>query len=115
MIETRVFDADPEAGIVRYFHYDHDTDSFTIETVQDVKDIVEDNKRAFNTFDERSSWKGDLHLVARLPLNVFYDLRAKNLIDVNMNVLDQAELDRYMARWLNSNENAAWRTRPGRI
>lgn len=115
MIETRLFDVDPAAGITRWFHYDDETDTFTIETVQDVGSLVEDNKRLFNTFDERTPWKGDLHLVARLPLNVYYDLRSKRLIDAEMNVLDQEELDKYMAKWLNDRDNAAWRTRPGRI
>ena len=37
--------ADGEGGVV-------------IATTQDVTDIVEDNKRHFNSYDERASWSG---------------------------------------------------------
>lgn len=103
VIETRVFDVDELAGRTRLFHYDHSDESFTIETKQDVTDLVEANKAISNEIG--SGWKGDLHRVASIPMNLYFELKAKGVFD------DQKSI----RKWLNERDNQVFRTRPGRI
>lgn len=60
--ETAVH-ADGEGGIV-------------IQTRQDVSAIIEQNKKEYNSFDERARWSDDLlgNKVASIPLTVIDDL-----------------------------------------
>ena len=68
-MSVRIFDEDPEAGLTRLWHYDDDT--ATIETSQDVGDLVETNKKIHNEFDGgRARWPGDWHRVASILLSV---------------------------------------------
>jgi hypothetical protein len=104
-VETRIFDEDPIGGRRRLFHYDHTNDTFTIETQQDVTDLVEQNKALAGRFDERSRWAGDWHRVASIPMSLYFDLKRKGLVD------DIPALK----RWLNDPDNRFFRTRPGRV
>ena len=83
-----------------------------IATTQDVTDIVEDNKRHFNSYDERARWSGEIfgNRVAAIPLTVIDDLNKQGIMR-GFHVLDQA---RFKA-WLNESDNRAFRTRPGRV
>lgn len=106
MIDTRVLsDERPLNGIRRLFHFDDETEQVTIETQQTMDDVLAANQRVRNAHDERSNWKGDLHLVASIPLTLYYDLKRKGIIG------DQAKLK----RWLNTAENRIFRTRPGAV
>jgi hypothetical protein len=100
---SRIFDESPELGITRYWHYDSSSDTAVIETVQDATDLVDANKAAFNSAE--SGWKGDMHKVASIPLNVYYDLKEKGILD-NQQALKA---------WLNDPENRYFRTKPGRV
>ena len=104
-MQSKVFDIDPVTGVKKMWHYDADKDEAIIETIIDASDVVEDNKAEFNYFDERASWKGDLHKVASIPMSLYYDLKAKGITE------DQA---RFKA-WLNDPDNRFFRTRPGRV
>lgn len=104
MLKSLPFDSDPDAGITRTFHHDPDTDVSTIHTEQDVTEIIADNKVNFNAIDEQSCWK-DTNRVASIPMSLYFDLKAKGIID------DQAA----MKKWLNDPDNRFFRTRPGRI
>ena len=55
--------ADGEGGII-------------IETRQDVSGIIEQNKKEYNSFDERARWSDHLfgNKVASIPLTVIDDL-----------------------------------------
>ncbi len=77
----------------------------TIQTEQDVTAVIEANKAIYNAVDEKANWNGEWHLVASIPMALFYDLKAKGIID------DQARLK----AWLNDPENRFFRTRPGRV
>lgn len=103
-MNTKLFDRDAALGMTQYFHYDDDKDEFTIETRQDVNPLVELNKQKFNAIDERARW-GELSQVASIPLNVYYDLKAKGIID---------DKKKFRA-WLNDPDNRAFRTRPGQV
>lgn len=105
-MRTKLFEEVPESGITRLWHYDDDTDTATIETIQAVDPLIEINKEIHKAFDERARWKGDgMERVASLPLNVYYDLKAKGILD------DQKKF----RAWLNDKDNAVFRTRPGRV
>jgi hypothetical protein len=89
--------ADGEGGIV-------------IEMRQDVTDIVEQNKKEYNSFDERARWSDELfgNKVASIPYSVIDDLNKAGIMR-GFAVLD----DKRFAAWLNDPMNRAWRTRTG--
>ena len=102
-MSERLLDIDPKTGIRRYFSYDDDQDQFTIRTEQRVDDQIEANKAEFNA--HQGGWKGDMHKVASIPLNIYAELKAKGILD------DPKRLK----AWLNDPDNRAFRTRPGRV
>ena len=89
--------ADGEGGIV-------------IQTRQDVSDIVEQNKKEYNSYDERAKWSDELfgNKVASIPMTVIDDLNKAGIMR-GFAVLD----DKRFALWLNDPMNRAWRTRTG--
>lgn len=91
--------ADGEGGIV-------------IQTRQDVTDIMEQNKKEFNSFDERAKWSDQLfgNKVASIPMTVIDDLNKQGIMR-GFAVLD----DKRFAMWLNDPMNRAWRTRTGKV
>ena len=102
-MDKRLFDEDPATGTKEYFHYDDDSDTFTIETQQDVSGLVDANRQLYN--DSSSNWNGDVHRVASIPMNVYMDLQRRGILD------DQAAFK----RWLNNPDNRYFRTRPGKV
>ncbi len=104
---SRVFDIDPVTGRKRIWHWDATTESFAIETLQDVTMLKEMNQMDYNhdTYSGQK-WKGDgLHKVASIPNNVLADLRRQGIAQ------DPA---RFRA-WLNAPENRVFRTKPGKV
>jgi hypothetical protein len=81
-----------------------------IQTRQDVSGIVEQNKKEFNSFDERARWSDELfgNKVASIPMTVIDDLNKAGIMR-GFAVLD----DKRFALWLNDPMNRAWRTRTG--
>jgi hypothetical protein len=67
-MEKRIFSEDKDQGITRYWHYNPETDEATIQTQQDVTDIIEENKQEFNMVDERAGWVNFTELLASLCL-----------------------------------------------
>jgi len=104
-MEKRIFSEDKDLGITRYWHYNNETDEATIQTQQDVTDIIEENKQEFHMVDERAGWKGEFHRVASIPMSIYSQLKAEGKLE------DQE----YMKRWLNSDENRFFRVRPGKV
>lgn len=98
----KVFDVDPLSGITSYWHYDDATDTALIEKRQDVSDILDANKAEFNADHGRY---GEWAKVASIPLSVYYDLKAKGIVDDPV----------AMKRWLNDADNRFFRTRPGTV
>lgn len=108
MIESSFFNENPDLGIKRYFHYDTETDVVTIETVQDVTEIIETNKYLANAHDERTPWnkKGMArNKVASIPMSIYYKLLREGILQ------DQERFH----KWLNDPDNRLFRTRPGKI
>ncbi len=104
MTEKKLFDKDDALGITRIWHYDADKDEATIETRQDVSQIIEENKQEYAQIDERARW-GEWTRVASIPLSIYYKLKAEGKLE------DEA----YMKRWINDPENKYFRTRPGEV
>jgi len=89
--------ADGEGGIV-------------IQTRQDVSEIIEQNKKEYNSYDERARWSDQLfgNKVASIPLTVIDDLNKEGIMR-GYAVVDEKRF----AVWLNDPMNRAWRTRTG--
>lgn len=104
----RLLDHDKDSGISEYYHFDQSDGSFTIETVQDVTDLIELNKMRSNAATGRY---GDLTLVASYPLTILMQLVKENILDTNFRVQDQ----KAYKRWLNAPENSVWRTKRGKL
>jgi|TARA_R110002167_G_scaffold55865_1_gene158705 phage-related protein len=99
---------DPQSGISTDFTYEAGEtladDHFIISTSQDVTKIIEANKRSEKEVDARAKW-GEFSKVASIPLTIYYDLKAKGIVD------DEKRLK----RWLNDSDNKFFRTRGGTI
>jgi len=102
-MHTRIFDRDPTSGTTEFFHYDPKTDDFTIETRQECDDLVEENRRAFN--DAGGTWKGDMHRVASIPMNLYFELQKRGI----------TQDPKKLRAWLNDPDNRYFRTRPGKV
>ena len=76
----------------------------TFRTDYEVDPTIEENKAVRNMADPR--WAGDYHRVASIPLNIFHDQLAE---------ATRQEDDRYLSKWLNDSDHAAWRTKEGRV
>ena len=81
-----------------------------IETRQDISDILEQNKKEYNSFDERAKWSDELfgNKVASIPLTVIDDLNKQGIMR-GFAILDEK---RFKA-WLNNSDNRVFRTRTG--
>lgn len=81
-----------------------------IETRQDISAILEQNKKEYNSYDERAKWSDHLfgNKVASIPMTVIDDLNAKGIMR-GFAVLDEK---RFKA-WLNERDNRVFRTRTG--
>ena len=103
MSDRYFFNQNADLGITRWFDYDWETDTFGIHTEQDLEPSIEANKQLYN--EAPTNWRGDMHLVASIPMSIYFDLKQKGIADD----------DAAMKRWLNSSENQVFRTRPGVI
>ena len=81
-----------------------------IETRQDVSGIIEQNKKEYNSFDERARWSDELfgNKIASIPFTVIDDLNKIGIMR-GFHVLDEK---RFKA-WLNNSDNRVFRTRTG--
>lgn len=81
-----------------------------IETRQDITDILEQNKKEYNSFDERARWSDHLfgNKVASIPMTVIDELNKQGIMR-GFAVLDEK---RFRA-WLNERDNRVFRTRTG--
>jgi hypothetical protein len=81
-----------------------------IETRQDISDILEQNKKEYNSYDERARWSDNLfgNKVASIPMTVIDELNKQGIMR-GFAVLDEK---RFKA-WLNERDNRVFRTRTG--
>jgi len=105
---TRLLGHDQQTGLTEYYHFDPVTNGFTLETRQDVGDMIELCKAMAN---ESSGWKGDMHHVAFLPLVILMALDKQGIVSAGGRILDPP---RFRA-WLNDRDNKAFRMKMGRV
>jgi len=81
-----------------------------IQTRQDITDIVEQNKKEYNSYDEKARWSDNLfgNKIASIPMTVIDDLNKQGIMR-GFAVLDEK---RFRA-WLNERDNRVFRTRTG--
>lgn len=101
--DPRLLAHKPGSGVTTWFHYDDADQKFTLETVQDIKPILEDNQ--YENLNVTRGWKGEFHHVARVPNVVIEQLRKDGILQ---------DRDRLKA-WLNDPDNKCFRTKPGHL
>lgn len=110
MSSSEVLESDPLTRSSLIFH-DLDPskgDKFVLEDRQDVTELLEDNKRSYNSYDQRARHKGTFHRYAEIPMNLFMEMWAQGRFR-------GTKLSREDARWLDDPDNKAFRTRPGSL
>jgi hypothetical protein len=107
----RLFDYDPVTKTKTIFHASDDGETFHLETLQDVEDIVESNKASYAATDERARW-GDIARVASIPMPLMYDLIRRQIIEPADRGYTGGKRFR---KWLNDPENRHFKTRPGEV
>jgi hypothetical protein len=107
-MSKRLLNETPEQAIRRVFH-EHAENEFAIETVQDVTQIVEENRENYK-LRGGERWKYFQNHVAQIPTSIYYDLIRRGIIDEK----EDPEMKRLM-KWLDDPDNQAFRTRPGRL
>ena len=100
--DPRILDHDPATGITEYFYSNADGTEFTIETRQDITELVEVNRRIQN--DSTGRW-GEMAHIASYPLCVWWENKQKHLYDD----------DREHRRWLNDPDQRVFRCKLGRV
>ena len=98
-----LFDYTPEIGRQVWVRHNPDG-STTFRTDYEVQPTIDANTAMRNVLDP--GWKGDWHKVASVPVHLF----DKHLKEASV----QGD-DRYLSKWLNDGDNAAWRTKEGRV
>ena len=90
--------------------YEDGDGGIVIETKQDVSEIVEANKQQLFYDQQRTGGLNELHHVARIPFTVIDELNKTGVMK-GFTIVD----DVGFARWLNSPDNAAWKTYRGTV
>jgi hypothetical protein len=102
MADAELISWDPDAQVAQYLHATDD-DEFVIETRAPGNELIASaNAEDFKQYDERANWKGELHKVASIPLEVFYRIP-----------LDIRRDERALRKWID--ENPWVKTRPGKL
>lgn len=78
-----------------------------VRTDYPVQSILDANAARRNATPD--GWKGDWHHVASVPLNLLHDE------NVGLHKAFQQGDDKHISRFLNDPDNAAWRTKTGRV
>jgi hypothetical protein len=81
-----------------------------IETREDITAILEQNKKEYNSFDEKAKWSDDLlgNKIASIPFTVIDELNKQGIMR-GFAIVDQKR----MKAWLNERDNRVFRTRTG--
>lgn len=105
MLKTRVLEYDPELRRTTLFHFDPFGTEFRVTAEYDVDPLLDDNRRAYRETDERAGWKGEWHLVARVPLVLYHEWMQEG----------RHRDQRWLRKWANDPDNRFFRVRPGRV
>jgi hypothetical protein len=97
-------------GTRTYYHFDESDQSISLETIQDIDPIIEENKRIANDHSSHPRW-GEGKLAARIPLIVMQQLVEQGILSPQWAIADE----RRFRAWLNSPDNRHFRTFPGTL
>lgn len=98
-----LFDYDVKTGRQVWVLH-NDDGSMTFRTDYPVQATIDTNTAQRNL--SQDNWAGDIHQIASIPLNVYYDQLAEATKQD-----DQA----FISKWLNDSDNRAWRTKGGTV
>lgn len=84
-----------------------DNGNTVIRTDYPVTNVLESNLHARN--DAAKAWAGDWHRIGSVPLNLHYDE------NVGLHKALTEGDDAHVRRFFNDSDNAAWRTKEGRV
>lgn len=101
---------DSDNGVSSTFHYDSDGDRTTVQTVQDVEPILENNKR-LQTLNDGYNADRTMKRIASIPLVVVQQWMQED--GVNWLALPKAEKAVYLRRKLNDPQWRYLRTSEG--
>lgn len=96
-------DFDQTTGRSVWSYFDGEKDVYRIDYPVDaaIKENAESRASSGTTF------KGDYHRIASIPLNVAY---GSGMVEA----ISQHD-DKFLSRWLNDSDNRAWRTKEGKV
>ena len=77
----------------------------TTATFQDVEDIVEASKAAYNATDERARYGEKFTHMAHIPITIWFEL-------VRLGI---AQDEKALRKWLDNPDYKDFRTRPGKL
>lgn len=104
MAEGFMVSYDEILGTEQWVHEDGDKvyletrDPFNTKLIM-AEDVANERKM----FDERSGWKGDIHKIGTIPLEIWYTLPR-----------DLRNDEKALRKWLDG-PGAIWKTRPGKL
>ena len=98
-----LFDYDVQTGR-QVWALHNDDGSTTYRTDYPVQPTIDINTAQRNL--AQNHWQGDMHQIASIPLNVYYDQLAE--------ASKQGD-EKYLSKWLNDSDNRAWRTKEGNV
>ena len=104
----KIFSQDLDTKTVQIAHNDGEG-NLVLETAQDVKPFLEQNKASYARIDERARW-GEFTQIASIPFSVIQDLNKQGILK-GFHIVEPKKLK----AWLNDPDQRFFRTRPGRI
>ena len=96
-----LFDYDIQTGR-QVWSLQNDDGSTTFRTDYPVEPTIDLNQAQRNL--AQPGWSGDYHHVASIPLNIYHD---------QLGEASRQDDQRFINKWLNDSDNAAWRTKEG--
>lgn len=103
MTTKTVVHANEEAKITQKLIEDGEG-NLVLHTQQDVTALIDENRNLFNQTEKSTKW-GEMTRVASIPLSIYYSPEFQK-ISRDQNAL---------RKWLNDPDNAAFRTRAGKV
>ena len=110
---TSVMTYDPIRKKKTLVHHAYGEDTAIFQSITDVTDIIELNKAQYAITDERAGWKGDIHMVARIPLDTMFRLKQEGKIDRDGFATEEGSAQ--LMKLLDDPSYRDLRTRPGRL
>ena len=104
----KILDKDDFTGVTTLYEKDKMTGQSIIKTTQDTSAILDDNQRDLDVSSK--SWSGDMHHVARIPINVINQWR-QELKDDPLHPRNR----RWLIAKINNLDFIKFRTKAGRI